>query len=126
MLPALSLSATTKPFVFAGARAARQSVQVLPPPFEIGRWMLSPPPAGRPEAVAVVGRGRRGEPAQGAESRVGVLVIALRVLRQPGCHPAIASTACRLLAARRSAEHVELTAAVGGDLRVVGALREAG
>src|SRR5436190_17182126 len=43
MLPALSLSATTKPFVFAGAVAARQSVQVVPPSLEIERLMLSPP-----------------------------------------------------------------------------------
>src|SRR5919204_4979867 len=44
MFPALSLSAVTKPFVFAGATVARQSVHVVPPSLEIDRLMLSPPP----------------------------------------------------------------------------------
>ena len=82
--------------------------------------------AGGREAVAVVGRGCRGEAAQGAEARIRVLVVPLRVLRQRVCHPTVASTTGRLLSAGRSTEHVELVAAVCRDLRVVGALREAG
>jgi len=79
----------------------------------------------RGQAVAVVGRRRGDEPCQRAEAGVCVLVVAETVHRGPEGEAAVPTAARALLAARRSAEHVELVTVVRRNLRVVGDVREA-